>query len=767
MNKHLAWLVVWVLMCGHFSAWAGINEDLLKAIETGKNEEVERLLDAHAEVSAQNAAGSTPLHLASAAGNLKAVELLIAHHANVNTSTRSGFTPLHFATYFKHKEVALFLLEHGAEVNATSEYGYTPLFKAVEPLDAASAPDGGGISSTISPEAARANKELVALLLAKGASVKVKTKDGSMPLHFAAMLGVPDIVELLLASGAELNAKGTDGVTPLFLAARYDRKEVAATLLAHGANMDLSSDKGKTPLCVAVSNGNSATVELLLRQGASANPLDKQCGPLLLQLLLTEMENYNINNFSKAYRYTSDERSAFNKKRKMVKGEWQTVARLLVEYGADVNVADGGGTPLYIAATMGDRELVELLLNKGAHVNGDISGATIETPLHSAIAERHQEVAELLVKHGANVNASNMSKRTPLHFLATYVKDGKLAELMIGKGADVTAQDKNGETPYDFAIRSGNQEVAAVLQQHGAKASGIAPPLPAALTMDTLNKLLESGMAPDQQLPDGSTLLHAVVTEGNKVLVEKLLGRGGDINVKDKNGATPLMASFIAPMMQSPLGAALARQMAATKEQIEAMQKMQGQWREIALLLISKGAEVNVKSPGNGMTPLHYAATVDYRDVAEALLSKGASVNDKAADSTTSLHLAVSAGHADMVKMLIAKGADIHALGMAGATPLHLAVASRQDENGRLLGSKQIAELLISHGANVNVKDESGVTPLHLAALTGDIEMVKLLIAHWAEVNALDKQSHTPLFYATMQGNTDVANILIKQGGTK
>lgn len=758
--KRFLRLVVWVLMCGHFSAWGGGNEDLLAAAKAGKSEEIERLLNAHADVSAQDAEGNTPLYWAAGAGNRKAVELLIAHHANVNARTRSGYTPLHMAAYWKRKEIAQLLLEHGAEINARTPGGFTPLFKAVEPLDAISATEGGGILPTLAPAEALANKELVALLLAKGAQANVKHKNSNdTPLHFAATLGVPDIVELLIASGAEVDAKGTDGVTPLYLAARYDRKEVAETLLAHGANIETPSIDGESILDVAASNGNSAMVELLLRHGANANIKDEQGVPLLLRPLRIEMKIYSMNSPLSANRFTPAEKAEFDKARKAVKGEWQAVVRLLILHGADVNASHGGDTPLYIAATMGDRDLVDLLLGKGAHVSGDISPNAIETPLHSAIAENHKEVAELLIKHGANVNALNMSKRTPLHFLARDVKDKKLAELMIAKGADVAAQDKNGETPYDFAIGSGNREIAEILQKHGAKASGKSPATPSS---SELKKALDSGIP-------ASSLLGLAAQLGNLEMVELLLEKGAEVNTtKGEGGILPILAVFSAPYTNSAMVRVAARrgEVKMSKEQLEKLQKMQGQWREIALLLILKGANVNTQVPNTGLTPLHFAAAVNYNDVAELLLVKGASINAKAELSMgmTPLHLALANGHIAMVKLLIVKGADIHARGPAGYTFLHWATL-QEDENGNLRGFSEIVELLIARGADANAKADNGMTPLHLAAITGETEMAKLLIAKGAEVNAKDAQSHTPLFIARMKGNSGVAKFLTEQGG--
>ena len=60
----------------------------------------------------------------------------------------------------------------------------------------------------------------------------------------------------------------------------------------------------------------------------------------------------------------------------------------------------------------------------------------------------------------------------------------------------------------------------------------------------------------------------------------------------------------------------------------------EGGYKEIAELLIAKGAEVNAKSI-IGMTPLHYAAMFSHKEIAELLIAKGADMNAKAIDGMT------------------------------------------------------------------------------------------------------------------------------------
>jgi ankyrin repeat protein len=56
-----------------------------------------------------------------------------------------------------------------------------------------------------------------------------------------------------------------------------------------------------------------------------------------------------------------------------------------------------GGTPLHEAAASGHKEIVEVLVTKGADVNANIGGWT---PLHLAVDEGHTETADLLRNHG-------------------------------------------------------------------------------------------------------------------------------------------------------------------------------------------------------------------------------------------------------------------------------------------------------------------------------------------------------------------------------
>jgi ankyrin repeat protein len=88
------------------------------------------------------------------------------------------------------------------------------------------------------------------------------------------------------------------------------------------------------------------------------------------------------------------------------------VCNLLIELGADVNELGGyrGLSPLYGAALSGHADVCELLIARGAHVDG----YSVWPPLHVACHHGHVSVCKVLIAHGANINALNYDGQTPL-----------------------------------------------------------------------------------------------------------------------------------------------------------------------------------------------------------------------------------------------------------------------------------------------------------------------------------------------------------------
>ena len=66
--------------------------------------------------------------------------------------------------------------------------------------------------------------------------VNAKDANKMTALHWAAMKGQKEVVALLIIRGANLNAKTSENLTPLNLADNNFQNEIAETLIANGAS---------------------------------------------------------------------------------------------------------------------------------------------------------------------------------------------------------------------------------------------------------------------------------------------------------------------------------------------------------------------------------------------------------------------------------------------------------------------------------------------------------------------------------------------------
>jgi ankyrin repeat protein len=212
----------------------------------------------------------------------------------------------------------------------------------------------------------------VKLLLQKGARVDAKTVEGRTPLYVAAMLpGGAPCVRLLLDAGADVEASTMLGATPLFPAATT-RADSTKLLLDHGANPNARAKSGATPLLFT---RGADIVALLLARGADARARSKSGDTALMDAA--------------------------------TRGD-VVAANLLLDKGAEVNVADHRGyTPLLLAAQYdGDApELIRLLLARGADLAASAEG---ETALSLAAKRGESAVTKLLRENAAAARTTGL-----------------------------------------------------------------------------------------------------------------------------------------------------------------------------------------------------------------------------------------------------------------------------------------------------------------------------------------------------------------------
>jgi ankyrin repeat protein len=118
---------------------------------------------------------------------------------------------------------------------------------------------------------------------------------------------------------------------------------------------------------------------------------------------------------------------------------------LLVERGTSLNGHDPKEfCPLASAVIRGNPEIVRLLLEKGADVNGRMTPEQEKVnyaPLTMACNRRQWECGRILLEHGADPNIRDENDYTPLMMMQDEEQDLEFARLLIARGADVNARN--------------------------------------------------------------------------------------------------------------------------------------------------------------------------------------------------------------------------------------------------------------------------------------------------------------------------------------
>ena len=146
-------------------------------------------------------------------------------------------------------------------------------------------------------------------------------------------------------------------------------------------------------------------------------------------------------------------------------GDLQEVRKLFAR-GESIDSTDMFGcSPLMIASRKGYLELVQMLLDLGAAIDGPVDSDEVHmTPLMHATEAGHLDVMLELLNRGANVNRSGIY--TPLH-LAIIRNNFAAAQLLLNHGASplvpIRAGASAGRTSVEEAALTGSVALFALI----------------------------------------------------------------------------------------------------------------------------------------------------------------------------------------------------------------------------------------------------------------------------------------------------------------
>jgi ankyrin len=489
-----AWLALGFLLAGVVSA---ADTPLIKAARSGSAVAVKALLAKKVDVNAPGVDSSTALHVAVHEGHLDVANLLLNAGAKPDLPTRYKITPLSIAAENGDAAMIERLIKAGADPNGTSREGETVLMTA----------------------ALNGKTDAMRMLLKNGAKVNVAEPfKGQTALMWAAGEGNAKAAELLVEFGSDVKSKSKAGYTALLLAVLNNQIDAAKVLLDHGANIEDKIADGTTALNMAVVNGYFDLAAVLVDKGANVNAPDPR-GSTLHSLVWIRKPG----------------------------ASWEAAAL--------ADLPDPVPRPTSKVTAL---DLAEMLLKKGANPNAVVTfkempmtkalGATRNppninlgrhhlsfvgtTPFYNAARNGDAAFMRLLVKYGANPNLNTPLGVTPLMVAAgldyyegetpgpltgvSEVERLEAVKLCVELGADVHAKTHLGDYPM-----IGSAEFTLLTYP------------------ENMDDLLNLGVGDPRW--DGMTALHGAVLSNQPSLVQYLIDKGADPEVKNRLGWTPMM----------------------------------------------------------------------------------------------------------------------------------------------------------------------------------------------------------------------------------
>ena len=395
--------------------------------------------------------------------------------------------------------------------------------------------------------------------------------------------------------------------------------------------------------------------------------------------------------------------------------------RLLIENGADVNIAEGdGATALVWACYRDDPESAGILIRAGAHVNA--ANDLGVTALWAASQNGNAAIVRTLLAAGAEPNQALLAGETPL-MVASRSGFSDVVELLLSKGADPNARATRDQTALMWAAAQKHPEVVEALLTHGADVR---------LRTESWSEMV--AVPPhgypgyNRLLPHGSeTALLFAARSGDLTSAKLLVAGGADVNDVDAGGvsATVLAAhsgfgELVEFLLQQDADPNLA-QAGYTALHIAIMRRDE----KMARALVSRGADPNAPiqawTPTRrsskdlhfpphlvGATPFWLAARFSEPGVMRLLVDQGADPLfahraeyvrteglkwPRRIEDTTALMAAIGMGGGsawvpvppeereslmlESVKAAVALGADVNARDLNGKTALDIAEARK------------------------------------------------------------------------------------------
>lgn len=702
------------------------------AIENGRKEIVQMLIDAGAKVNSEIADGITPLCLAATIGSLPILEALL--DAGARVAIFSNFcapenrrNPIYIIASRRQ------LLDQGMDfvarlVNALKVQG---LERPISYLQ-----------SSLHVAVKNGDLELITFLLANGADGKKnyqRSRDKWTRLYYTEEQRLLDLALELLDKNVALN----------FLDKVEVMQNIAIALIRSGEPVAINPSAVR----LATKHNLVTVLEEMAKQGfwddayASCIDISGDSSPLLIAV---------ENGFVQAARILCN--AGFKTDNLLRSNE--TLAHLAVKSGSsemlefvlstkvDPNIPNSSGTlPLHLAVEFDQPAMVGQLLLSGANIAPDCNG---KTPFHLAITLNRTQCLEIFL---GRANAKE---------LLALPASGSLA--LWNSMLDGSAGQKQGISPLLLALRYGHNDMAKMFIKRNADVNFMGSTSALILAternnLEMVDLLLQNGANPwfgrrrlsekDRQLSGSARALVTTTKEDQAKISRKLAASA--IN------SLPFMQRMQRPVVDNQLQYPISIAVESGFEQIairlltfcaERDQDFGSSWKN------KDGDTLPVIAVKKGLVNL-VVRFASYYKLREASMT------------ITILMVAIEQPKPAVAIALIEQshdlGIDLDQTNKEGITPLVAAIKAKQPA---------IVACLLNHGVYVELEPKkSGLfhrqsdLPLHIAVRTGQVDILQMLFPRYSDgIDVIGANEQTALYIAVTMGNAEMVQILCDHG---
>ncbi|XP_046326546.2 ankyrin repeat domain-containing protein 50-like [Haliotis rufescens] len=446
--------------------------------------------------SHQETRGDTILHYACTNGNLSWVRRILAEGTvDINSRGSNNETPILKAAWQGHHQVVELLVERGADLSVVDVVGDNILHRAC---------DGGHL-------------DIMKLVLTYTTGcVNGKGYCGKTPLMTAVGSGCREMVELLVSKGADVSLVDNRGDNILHLACDGGHYEIMKYVLSQPIDINSRGRKGRTPVSWAARHGHTAMFNLLVNRGADLT-LDGNIFSLACKGSETEIVKLVLSHLSVDINVRGcDGRTPVMQA--VCKGQLEMV-KLLVSKGADMTLVDNfGDNILNLACDEGHTEILQYVLSQDMQAINN-RGRYGRTPVVWAAFEGHRDILELLVKKGVDLSLVSEHRNNILHLACCGGHVDIVKYVLSQNVVDANSRGHGGMTPAMFTAEEGHKEIYMVLVKKGVDLSSISD--------------------------EGNTILHAACLGGNVEILRHILSGQMYVNCKRRDGMTPVMCAAV------------------------------------------------------------------------------------------------------------------------------------------------------------------------------------------------------------------------------